>query len=100
MKPTRNRNGVRKTGRPCQIVAIQANTETALGIAMTMLAPLKKESETVDSPVANMWCTHTPNPRIPTATVASATYTYPTSGRRQKVGIMSDAMLIAGSTMM
>ena len=43
-KPAKNRNGVVRPGRPVQIVAIQANTATALGIAMTKLAALKNDS--------------------------------------------------------
>src|SRR4051794_32098486 len=96
--PTKNRNGVAKTGRPVQIVAIQANTATALGTEITMDAALKKESEMIGRPVANMWWTQTPNPRIMVATVESATGAYPTSGRRQKTGNASDTMPMAGST--
>ena len=61
------------TGRPVQIVAIQANTATALGMAMTMLAALKNDSDSGGRPVANMWCTQTPKPSTMVATVASAT---------------------------
>ena len=50
-----NRNAVRMTGRrPCQIVASQANTATALGIVMTRLAALKKDIGSGRMPVANM----------------------------------------------
>ena len=73
MKPAKNRNGVRNTGRPVAMVASQANTATALGMAMTIEAALKKESASVGRPVANMWCSHTPKPRIMVGTVESAT---------------------------
>ena len=45
MKPAKKRNGVLNTGRPVQIVAIQAKTATALGIAMTKLAAQKNDSD-------------------------------------------------------
>ena len=61
------------TGRPCQIVAIQANTCTVLKIEIVMLAALKKLIAIWVMPVANMWCTHTPKPTTPVSTVASAT---------------------------
>jgi hypothetical protein len=72
-KPAKKRKGVRNTGRPVQIVASHENTATALGITIAKLAALKNDSEAGGSPVANMWCTHTPNPRIIVVTVASAT---------------------------
>ena len=61
------------TGRPSQIVAVQAKTATALGTVMMIDAPLKNESARFGSPVANMWCTHTPKPSIMVATVDRAT---------------------------
>ena len=59
------------TGRPDQMVAIQANTATALGRVMTNEAPPKNESASGGMPVANMWCTHTPKPSTMVSTVAS-----------------------------
>ena len=50
MKLAKNMKAVVKTGRPVQIVAIQANTPTALGTAMMMEAALKKESDTLGKP--------------------------------------------------
>jgi len=61
------------TGRPVKMVAIQANTATALGATMTMLAALKKDSDCGGRPVANMWWTHTPKPMNMVSTVDSAT---------------------------
>ena len=61
------------TGRPVQMVPIQAKTETALGMAMIMLAAPKKDSARPGRPVANMWCTQTPKPTTMVVTVASAT---------------------------
>ncbi|EDS99684.1 hypothetical protein BamIOP4010DRAFT_6800 [Burkholderia ambifaria IOP40-10] len=97
-KPAKYRNGVRNTGRPVQIVASHANTATALGIEISMLAAPKNASASGAMPVANMWCTHTSKPISIVATVDTATASYATSGRRQKVGNASDTMPIAGST--
>ena len=48
--PAKNRKAVVKTGRPVQIVAIQANTATALGMAMMIEAPLKNDSASARQP--------------------------------------------------
>ncbi|OIQ68352.1 hypothetical protein GALL_500540 [mine drainage metagenome] len=69
----KNRNGVLNTGRPVQMVAIQAKTATALGMAMTKLAALKNDSDKAGMPVANIWCTHTPKPMNIVEMVDSAT---------------------------
>ena len=55
------------------MVASQANTATAEGMTIAIEAAEKNDSPRPGSPVANMWCTHTPKPRIMVATVASAT---------------------------
>src|SRR3569833_3815229 len=91
-------NAVVITGRPSQIVASQANTATADGTTIRIEAPEKNAMPSPGKPDTNMWCTHTPNPRIMVATVESATTQYPTSGRRQKTGRASDTMAIAGRT--
>ena len=72
-KPAKNRKAVVKTGRPLQIVASQANSETALGMAMMMETALKNDSAMVGRPVANIWCSQTPKPSTMVSTVASAT---------------------------
>ena len=69
----KNRKAVVNTGRPVQIVAIQANTATALGMVMMSEAPLKNDSARLGRPVANMWWTQTPKPSAMVATVDSAT---------------------------
>src|SRR5690348_5700433 len=98
MKLAKNMKAVVNTGLPVQIVAIHAKIATALGTVMMMDAALKKDSEIAGSPVANMWCTHTPKPSTIVATVATATTVEPTSGRRQNTGNPSDTMPIAGRT--
>ena len=65
----KNRNAVVITGRPSQMVASHANTATAEGIVMAIEAAEKNESQSQGNPVANMWCTHTPNTKLIVATV-------------------------------
>ncbi len=67
-KPSTNRNGVRHTGLPDQMVATQAAIWTPAGMPIAMLAPAKKLRMSGDSPTANMWCTQRPNDRKPIAT--------------------------------
>ena len=52
-----------KTSLPVQSVAIQQKIWTPLGIAIIMLAAVKKLLPSSGRPVANMWCTHSPKPR-------------------------------------
>ena len=73
MKPSMNFIAAGYHGRPSQSVASQANTATALGIVMKMLAAPKKARARGGIPVANMWCSQTPKPRMPVVTVARAT---------------------------
>ena len=61
------------TGRPVQIVAIQAKKETALGMTIRSDTALKKANAMLERPVANMWCSQTPKPSTMVITVASAT---------------------------
>ncbi len=58
-----NMSGVRHTGRPRQMVAIQAIIWTPVGMAMSRLTAAKNPIEVGDSPVVNMWCTHSPKLR-------------------------------------
>ena len=51
----------------------QANTATALGMAITKLPDPKKDRDNGGRPVANMWWTQTPKPRIMVVMVDNAT---------------------------
>jgi len=73
-KPRTNSIGVFRTDLPAMIVATQANICTPLGMAISRLAAEKKLSERFGRPVANMWCTHTPNPMTAIVMVARARY--------------------------
>ena len=48
--------------RPLHIVAIQQKNWMPVGIAIMMLAAVKKLAPSCGTPVANMWCTHRPKP--------------------------------------
>ena len=54
MKPQTKRKGVAKRGRPVQMVASQQKICTPLGIAIIMLAAVKKLAPSCGRPVANM----------------------------------------------
>ena len=73
MKPAKNRNGVENAGRPVEMVPSQEKMEIALGTAMMIDTALKKDSAIGGKPVANIWCSHTPNPSTTVSTVANAT---------------------------
>ena len=58
--------------RPDQMVAIQLKICTPLGIAIIMLAAVKKLVPISGSPAANIWWTHSPNAMNAVATSATA----------------------------
>ena len=53
-KPSTNSSGVWNCGRPAQSVAIQQKIWMPLGIAIRMLAAVKKLAPSCGSPVVNM----------------------------------------------
>ncbi len=58
--PIPKASGARHTGLPAQSVVIHPNTWIPLGMAINMLAAAKKPMPTGESPLVNMWCTHSP----------------------------------------
>ena len=60
--------GVAIRSFPLQIVAIQQNICTAVGITIIREAAVKKLWPNCGRPVANMWCTHTLKLRKPVMT--------------------------------
>src|SRR6185312_991939 len=94
----KNLKAVVNTGRPVQIVATHANTETAEGITITKLAAAKNPIAITGNPVENMWWTHTPKPSTIVRIVANITAGAATRGLRQYTGRHCETMLIAGST--
>ena len=71
-KPTAHSMGVSMDRDPPHIVPIQLKNFTPVGTAMSIVMPAKNGSRT--TPVANMWCAHTPTDSAPIAQVA---YTRP-----------------------
>ncbi len=67
-KPSTQTIGTLSDTRPPHIVTIQQKIWMPLGIAIIMLAAVKKLSPIIGMPVANMWCTHRPNPMNPVDT--------------------------------
>jgi hypothetical protein len=70
MKPTANSIGVSKVIEPRHIVAIQLNTFTPVGTAISIVAYMKNSCPVTGMPVVNMWCAHTMNDRIAIDAVA------------------------------
>ena len=100
MNPTIHKSGVWKRGVPVTSVVSQANSWIALGITMIRLAAANQTSAIVDSPTANMWCTHTPKPMNATRISASATSGNATIRRPVKAGMIDVAIPNAGRMMM
>ncbi len=70
-KPITNSDGTVILSRPAAMVAIHAKTWMPLGIATAMLAAEKKPSERAGIPVVNIWWTHSPKEKKPTAISAT-----------------------------
>ena len=85
---------------PCQKVAIQANTCTAVGTATAKLAIDTSVSAMLPRPAVNMWCAHNRKLSAPTATSAAMMARVPTSGVCAIVGTSMDTMPAAGRKMM
>ena len=66
-KPSTNKSGGERRGRPSQSVAIQQKICTPFGIAISMLEAVKKLAPSCGRSVVNMWWTQSPNARKPTA---------------------------------
>ena len=72
-KPSIHSIGVFTAIRPDHIVAIQQKICMPVGIAIMMLAAVKKLSPSCGRPVANMWWTHRPKPMNAVETSDSTT---------------------------
>ena len=70
MKPTENSIGVSNVIEPFHIVAIQLNTFTPVGTAISMVAYMKNSWLVTGMPVVNMWCAQTMKDRIAIEAVA------------------------------
>ena len=67
MKPRANSIGGREPERAAPHGASQLKIFTPVGTAMNIVETEKAEMATGPRPVANMWCTHTPQPMKPMA---------------------------------
>ncbi len=64
MNPMAKSIGVVNCRRPPHMVAIQLKIFTPVGMAMSIVVAEKTESAMGPSPTWNMWCAHTPHPRM------------------------------------
>jgi hypothetical protein len=69
-KPTAHSIGVSKLIEPRHIVATQLKIFTPVGMAISIVAYMKKSWPVTGMPVVNMWCAHTMNDRIAIEAVA------------------------------
>ena len=77
-------------------MAIQLNTFTAVGTATKKVRNEKIAFASGDIPEVNMWCPHTRNPMKAIASDEYAIALYPKIGFREKTGITSEMIPIAG----
>ncbi len=83
MRPQAYSSGVENLSEPPHMVASQLKILTPVGMAMSMLAPAMMALKKLGSPVANMWCAHTVNPRKPMAPSMTIIELRPNSGLRE-----------------
>src|SRR5215212_2231914 len=100
MKPHAKSIGVSKVIEPFHIVAIQLNTFTPVGTAISIVAYIKKSWLAAGMPTVNMWCAHTMNERIAIDEVAYTIDEYPKSVLRANAGTICDTIPNAGRIMM
>src|SRR5574338_889590 len=84
MKPVAHNMGGSKLSEPRHMVAVQLNTFTPVGTAISMVAYMKKSWPAAGMPVANMWCAHTEKDRIAIGAIAYTSEAKPNSGLRAK----------------
>src|SRR6185437_3473256 len=100
MKPMENSMGVSKVMEPRHIVAVQLNTFTPVGTAISIVPYMKNSCPTTGMPAVNIWCAQTMQERMAMEAVAYTIEEYPNSGLREKVGITSETMPNDGRIMM
>src|SRR5438552_17424432 len=85
---------------PPHMVAIELKMLNPHGTAIARVMIMNGRRAEIDSPVVNMWCTHTPKERKPIATVERAIALYPKIGLCDIRGMTSEMIPIAGRIMM
>src|SRR6476659_9384902 len=98
--PSTNSIGDFRLTSPFQSVAIQQNTWTPDGMAIMMLAAVKKLAPSSGIPVASIWCTHSPKPMNPVDTSDSTSAMYPKILRFENVEMMVATNAAPGMKMM
>ena len=96
IKPKAKSMGVLKMILPPHIVPIQLKIFTPVGMAINMVSMEKAEVATIPIPVVNIWWLQTAKPMNPMMPPEKTINPYPKSGLREKTGIISEIMPIAG----
>src|ERR1700733_197989 len=91
-KASANNIGGSNVSEPLNMVVVQLNTFTPVGIAMSMVESMKNSSAASGIPTVNMWCAQTMNDRNAIEAVAYTMASYPNSGLRENVGMISETM--------
>src|SRR6185437_2161446 len=89
-KASANNIGGSKVSEPLYMVVVQLNTFTPVGMAMSIVDSMKNSSAARGMPTVNMWCAHTIKERNAIEAVAYTIASYPKSGLREKVGMISE----------
>src|SRR3569833_756399 len=100
MNPTAHSMGDSKLSEPRHMVAVQLNTFTPVGTAISMVAYMKNSCPVTGMPPVNMWCAQTMNDRIAIEAVAYTIEAYPNSGLRANAGIICEMIPNAGKIIM
>jgi len=70
IKPMANNIGVSKVMEPRHMVAVQLNTFTPVGTAISIVPYMKNSWPVTGMPAVNMWCAHTMHDRMAIDAVA------------------------------
>src|SRR5689334_10226493 len=95
-KASANSMGGSKLSEPFHMVAVQLNTFTPVGTAISMVESMKNSCPASGMPTVNMWCAQTMKDRKAMDAVAYTMASKPNKGLREKVGMISETMPKAG----
>ena len=95
-----NSIGVSKVIAPRHMVATQLKTFTPVGTAISMVANMKNIWPDNGMPTVNMWCAQTMKDRNAILEAAYTIESWPNSGLRENVGMISETTPKAGRIMM
>ena len=97
IKPSAKSIGVSKRIFPPHMVPIQLKILTPVGIAINIVKIEKAEVATIPMPVVNMWWLQTAKPINPIMAPEKTIKPYPKRGLREKTGITSETIPMAGN---